>query len=181
MKELEEYRSGHKIAESVQQRLKELTESNAKLADFLEKAHQELKEATTFREALTKFLFPNGLPTPQPMVLPTDMPTSAVGLQRVVTVVELEEIKKHAPKVPTDTVKGKILALAREGFFSNWQSIGDVNTKLVDVFRFNISDQAINAALKELVDERILGMKHTDRNRWKLAPDVVFEGKEVEG
>jgi hypothetical protein len=165
----------------VQQKLKELTESDAKLVDSLEVKKQELKEATVFREALTKFLFPNGLPTPQPMVLPTDMPTSAVGLQRVVTVVELEEIKKHAPKVPTDTVKGKILALARDGFFSDWQNVGDINSKLVDNYRFNTSDQAINGALKELVHEQILGMKYTNRNHWKLAPNVVFAGKEVEG
>jgi hypothetical protein len=116
------------------------------------------------------------IPTSIPTNEPTEKPT-AVGLQRVITIVDLEEVRKHAPKVPTDTVKGKILELARDGFFNTWQSVGDISSKLVDDYRFNTSDQAINSAMKELVDEQILGMKHTDRNRWKLAPDVIFEGK----
>jgi hypothetical protein len=107
----------------------------------------------------------------------TTLNSETIGLQRVVTVVDLEEIKKHAPKVPTDTVKGKTLALARDGFFNNWKSVGGIQAKLIDEYAFNATEQAINGALKDLVDEHILGMKHTDRNRWKLSPDVVFEGK----
>jgi len=140
----------------------------------LEKEQEQLTKDAEFGRECREF-FQKLLPMPMPI----DQPT-AVGIQPVVTVVDLEEVKKYAPKVPTDTVKGKILQLAKEGFFDNWQNVGDVNTKLVDTFRFNTSDQAINGALKELVAEQILGMKHTDRNRWKLAPDVVFEGKEVE-
>lgn len=151
----------------------ELKATEDKLAT-LEKEQEQLKKDAEFGRRL-KELFKEFLPTATPT---TDMPT-AVGLQRVVTVVELDEIKKHVPKVPTDTVKGKILALAREGFFDDWQNVGDVNTKLVDAFRFNTSDQAINGALKELVGEQILGMKYTNRNHWKLAPNVIFEGKEV--
>jgi hypothetical protein len=93
-------------------------------------------------------------------------------------IVPLQETSVTVPAIRTDTLKGKLLALARDGFFGNWQSVGDVSAKLVDDCRFNASEQAINGALKELVDEHVLGLKHTDRNRWKLAPDVVFT-KEV--
>jgi vacuolar-type H+-ATPase subunit I/STV1 len=103
--------------------------------------------------------------------------STEVGLQHVKKIMSVEEARLIVPTIRTDTVKGKILALAQNSFFDNWQSVGDINAKLVDDFRFNASDQAINGALKELVDEQILGMKHTDRNRWKLSPDVVFEGK----
>lgn len=160
--------------------LKDTTESLARAEKDL-KAFDELR--TWLRIALgiqniydnihrVEEKIPTALPTGSQ--LPTE---STIGLQKVVTVVDLEEVKKQAPKVPTDSVKGKILALARDGFFNNWQSVGDISTKLVDVYRFNTSEQAINGTLKDLVEEHILGMKHTDRNRWKMAPDVLFEGK----
>jgi polyhydroxyalkanoate synthesis regulator phasin len=158
--------------EALQSDMERIKEENAKLHGELSNKVAALED---LRKALAPFL-PINQPTTTGMLDP-----SAVGLQRVVTVVDLEEIKKRAPKVPTDIVKGKVLQLARDGFFSNWQSVGDINAKLIDEYRFNTSDQAINGALKELVDEQILGRKSTDRNRWKLSPDVVFEGKEVEG
>jgi hypothetical protein len=118
-----------------------------------------------------------------PAALPSTVPTAngdgaiTIGLQRVKKILSLEEARLIVPTIRTDTVKGKILALAQNSFFDTWQSVGDISAKLVDDFRFNTSDQAINGALKELVDEQILGMKHTDRNRWKLASDVIFESK----
>jgi myosin heavy subunit len=136
----------------------------------LQKELSELQPLKRFRDALFDVL-----PTQQPTALPTG--SQSIGLQPVKTIVDLEEVKKHAPKVGTDTVKGKIMALARDGFFNNWQSVGDISKALIEKYSFNATEQAINGALKDLVEEHILGMKHTDRNRWKLAPDVVFEGK----
>jgi len=165
-------------------------EKLAKRVDFLEFKNKELEKSLNRAQEDLKLydelkgvfrrMFPQGI-GPHPFFeQPGQTGEKTVGLQQVTRVVDLEEVKKYAPKVPTDTVKGKILQLAREGHFNNWQGVGDINTKLVEVYRFNTSDQAINGALKELVDEQILGMKHTDRNRWKLSPDVIFEGKEVE-
>lgn len=36
----------------------------------------------------------------------------------------------------------------------------------------------MNEALNQLVKDGLFGMKHTNLNRWKLAPNVVFEDKE---
>jgi hypothetical protein len=47
----------------LKEKVHSLSESDAKMADALESAHHELKGAAAFREALTAFLFPNGLPT----------------------------------------------------------------------------------------------------------------------
>jgi hypothetical protein len=119
--------------------------------------------------------------------IPTALPTSSqlplqntVGLQKAVTIVDLEEVKKYAPKVSTDTVKGKILSLIKEGFFSNWKSLSEVKSRVDELAWGPITSQALNGALGDLVKDSVLGMRHTDRNRWKLAPDVVFEGKETE-
>jgi len=138
---------------------------------------EKFRAYESFDKALTAII-ENKWPTQMPTNQPTDAAT-AVGLQRVVTVVDLEEIKKHAPKVPIDTVKGKVLQLGKAGFFDAWRSVGEIGSALVDRYSFNASEQAINGALKDLVNEQILGMKHTDRNRWKLSPDVVFQGSEM--
>ena len=100
----------------------------------------------------------------------------AVGLQKVVTVVDLEEVKKVLPKVSSDTVKGKLLGLVKKGFFESWKSLIEVQGKLDELALGPLSPQAVNGGLADLVTDGILGMRHTDRNRWKLAPDVVFEG-----
>jgi hypothetical protein len=51
-----------KLAEA-QEKVHSLSKSDAKLADALEARNHELKGANAFRESLTAFLFPNGLPT----------------------------------------------------------------------------------------------------------------------
>jgi hypothetical protein len=113
--------------------------------------------------------------TPEVRVATPNVAT--VGLQKVTKVVDVPEVKRPVGPFPTDTVKGKILALAKEGFLNSWKSVNEISIELIDKYRFNATEQAINGALKDLVDEHILGMKHTDRNRWSLAPDVIFEGQ----
>jgi len=137
---------------------------------------EELKLYDEFQSVLRR-MFPKGI-QPNPFLTSDSGGTGAtVGLQHIKKIVSIEEAQLIVPTIRTDTVKGKILALAQNSFFESWRSVGDISAKLVDDYRFNTSDQAINGALKELVDEQVLGMKHTDRNRWELAPNVVFEGK----
>jgi len=49
--------------DKLKEQVKSLTESDAKLVDALEVRNHEMKGTNAFREALTAFLFPNGLPT----------------------------------------------------------------------------------------------------------------------
>jgi hypothetical protein len=161
------------LSEDVKRRLSFLGEQvhskNEEIQSLKTLNERFAKENNAFRklkEALTEFL---------PTVLPTEVPT-AVGLQKVTKIVALEDVKKHVGAFQTDTVKGKILALSRIGFFGNWKSLSDVQGKLI-VDAFTCTDDAVNKALRELVDAGIMGLKHTDRNRWKLSSDVVFEDK----
>jgi hypothetical protein len=170
--ELEEYRSGRKLAESVQQRIDFLERAKKDLEGRYRKMEEELKLYDELKSVFRQ-MFPKGIP--ENPFLTTTKEAYSVGLQKVTKIVPLQDVSLSVPAVRTDTVKGKILALASGGFFNNWQSVGDVSAKLIEDLRFNASEQAINGALKELVDEHVLGLKHTDRNRWKLAPDVIFE------
>jgi hypothetical protein len=160
--------------EKLENRVKLLEGMKKSLEKQVNDQAEELKLYDEFQSVLRR-MFPKGI-QPSPFLSEGSNPT-AVGLQKVTKIISVEEARLIVPTIRTDTVKGKILALAQNSFFDAWQSVGDISAKLVDDFRFNSSDQAINGALKELVDEQILGMKHTDRNRWRLAPNVIFEGK----
>jgi hypothetical protein len=161
---------------NLKERLQKVTESDAKLADALEVKNHELKCADTFREALTAFLFPNGLPTSDAGEY-LDSSNATVGLQHVKRVVSVEEAQLIVPSIRTDTLKGKILAVAKDGFFESWRAEPDVRGKLEEVGWGPVIKQAVYDALDSLEKEGVLGMRHTNMNRWKLAPGVVFEGK----
>jgi hypothetical protein len=178
--ELEEFRSGRKLAESVQQRLKFLGEQmqtkNEELQSLKILNERFAKENNAFRklkEALTEIL-PTVLPTSVYTAVPSAQNGATAGLQKVTKVLTVEEHRLKVPTIRTDTAKGKILALARDCFFSTWKGLGDIQGHFI-ANAVNYTDDAVVKALRELVDSGIFGLKHTDRNRWKLSPDVVFE------
>jgi len=108
--------------------------------------------------------------------LPLSMPTpsgAVVGLQNVTTVVDVPAAVKRVT-ITEDTVKGKVFALAKKVFFDAWKTAKEVHKKLIDDANY-CTYAAVNEALNQLVKDGLFGMKHTDRNRYKLAPNVVFE------
>lgn len=146
----------------------------------LESEKAELQEKFKAYEPLDKALttiVENILATCLPVSMPT--PSSAVvGLQTVTTVVDVPAAIKRVT-ISEDTVKGKVFALAKKGFFDSWKSAAEVHKRLIDDANF-CTLQAANEALNQLVRDGLFGMKHTDRNRFKLAPNVVFEDKKKE-
>ena len=174
MAELEEFRSGRKLADSVQGRLKFLGEVKLGLEKKITGQDEELKLYDELKSVFRR-MFLNGIPE-NPFVAAGSNPGGVVGLQKVTKVLTVEEHRLKVPTIRTDTAKGKILALARDGFFSTWKGLGDIQGHFI-ANAVNYTDDAVVKALRELVDSGIFGLKHTDRNRWKLSPDVVFEGK----
>lgn len=115
--------------------------------------------------------------------LPINMPapsTAVVGLQTVTTVVDVPAAVKRIT-ITEETVKGKVFALAKLGFFDAWKTAKEVHKRLIDDANY-CTYATVNEALNQLVKDGLFGMKHTDRNRYKLAPNVVFEkpGKGIE-
>jgi hypothetical protein len=100
----------------------------------------------------------------------------AIGLQKVFKIVDVPEVKKQMGPFPTDTVKGKILAVAEKGKLDTWRQLGEV-VKFVEEEHWNASTQEVNNALNDLAKEDLIAKKHTDRNYYCLAQGVVFEGK----
>jgi len=100
-----------------------------------------------------------------------------IGLQQTTKIVTVDPVVKRVI-VGMDTVKGRILGLAKDSYFDAWKTAGEVQVRLTDD-AFTCTPQAVNQALGELVNGNILGMKHTDRNRYKLSQDVVFEEPKI--
>jgi hypothetical protein len=101
---------------------------------------------------------------------------ATAGLQKVKTIIPLEEAQLKVPTIRTDTLKGKILALAEKGKLDTWRQLGEI-VKFVEEERWNTSPQEVNNALNDLAKEDLIAKKHTDRNYYCLAQGVVFEGK----
>jgi hypothetical protein len=155
---------------NLQKLVDDAIEDHNQFCEEVSKLEEKLASFEKFAESLAAIL-----PKNTPATTPAD--SQQIGLHRSVTVVDLETIKITLPKVMTDTVKGKLLTLAKEDFFSNWKSLSDVQARIDELAWGPITSQAVNGALNDLVKDGVLGMRHTDRNRWKLAPYVVFEGK----
>ena len=164
------------------QRLKKLAddaiEQEAKthneMCQFRSEVEEKLENYEDFVQSLVKIL-PTELPTGSP--LPSGLPTESntIGLQKVTKIVDVAKVKKKVGVFSTDTVKGKVLFLAREnGFFSNWKNLSEVGKALTEK-AWGSSPQGIKIALNDLVDAGVLGIRRTDRDEYKLAPDVIFE------
>jgi hypothetical protein len=164
-----------KRVQFLEKRLQELTESDAKLADALEDRNQQLKGSTAFREALVKFLFPKGIPE-NPLVAPGSNPGSAVGLQKVMTVVDVPSAEKLVT-IKTESMRGKILAVARKGKLETWRRLDDI-VKAVEEERWGATPQEVNNALNDLEKQDLIAKKHTDRNYYCLAQGVKFKEPE---
>jgi hypothetical protein len=139
----------------------------------LETELKKLEPLKAFQEAFIKAF---GIPAGPPGFEPAPTVPSEVDLQTVTTVVDVPAAVKRVT-ITEDTVKGKVFALAKKGFFDGWKTAAEVHKQLIDDANYCTS-AAVNEALNQLVKDGLFGMKHTDRNRFKLAPNVVFESKE---
>jgi len=59
-----------------------------------------------------------------------------------------------------------------------WRKLGEI-VKAVIEEGWTMSPQQVNNGLNDLVKQQLIAKKHTDRNYFKLAKNVVFK-KEVE-
>jgi len=106
------------------------------------------------------------------IAMPHQAGTQKMKLENVTTIIDVEEIEKQVT-IKTDTVAGKILSVAKKGKLDSWLRLGDI-VKAITEESWTVTSQAINGALKDLVKQDIIAKKHTDRNYFKLAKNVVF-------
>jgi vacuolar-type H+-ATPase subunit H len=150
--------------------IKEYQETIAQLKDekaTLEATLKQLEPLKAFKEALIKFLCIAGPPGIEPGS------SIAVGLQATTTIVDVAPVEKSVV-INTDTVPGKILAVAKKGKLDGWRQLGEV-VKAVEEERWTVTSQQANNALNDLVKEGLIAKRHTDRNYFCLANGVSFK------
>jgi hypothetical protein len=146
----------------------QLGQDKGVIEDLTAARDEALKKLGVFeklREALAEIL-----PTPMPVALPNG---SQIGLQHSVTVVDVPSIEKLVT-VSTESMRGKILAVARKGKLDAWRKLDEI-VKAVQEERWNASPQEVNNALNDLEKQDLVAKKHTDRNYYCLAQGVKFK------
>jgi hypothetical protein len=186
----EEYESGRKIPECIQARLKFLADIKVDLEKRIKAMETALHDYDDLRGILSRVLkvqniydqihnaeerMAKNLPTALPSggQLPTGLPTGQVALQHSVTVVDVPSIEKLVA-VSTETMRGKILTIAKKGKLETWRRLDDI-VKAVQEERWNATPQEVNNALNELEKQDLVAKKHTDRNYYCLAQGVKFQ------
>ena len=96
-----------------------------------------------------------------------------VGLQSTTTIVDVAPAEKSVT-INTDTVPGKVLAVAKKGKLDSWAKLGDI-VKAIQEERWNASSQQVNNALNDMAKDGLIAKKHTDRNYFCLAQGVKFK------
>lgn len=143
---------------------------------IIERLEKENGAFGKLKEALAELL-PTVLPTTAYTAVPTAEKDATVGLQKVITIADVPEAQKAVGPYPTDTVKGKILTLARKGKLEKWCQLGEI-VKAIEEERWNASAQEVNNALNDLEKQDLIAKKHTDRNYYCLAQGVKFKETE---
>jgi len=132
-----------------------------------------LKKFELFDKALTG-LIEAKLPA---INIPQGNVASEVQLESTTTIVDVPAVAKSV-RINDSTVPGKILTVARKGLLDKWTRLGDIVKAIIEE-GWTVSPQQVNNALNDMVKQQLIAKKHTDRNYFKLAKNVVFK-KEVE-
>jgi hypothetical protein len=167
MKKVDEIKKQWNV-EEYQQTICELKDKKVDLEAELKK----LEPLKAFKEAFIKAF---GEMVPQAGFEPGS--SAAVGLQATTTIVDVAPVEKSIV-INTDTIPGKILAVAKKGKLDGWRQLGEI-VKAVEEERWTVTSQQVNNALNDMVKDGLIAKRHTDRNYFCLAQGVKF-AKETE-
>lgn len=99
--------------------------------------------------------------------------SEVVELQPTITVVDVQPVMKPVT-IDDATTPGKILTVARKGVLNEWRRLGHIVKAILEE-GWTVSPQQVNNALNDMVKQQLIAKKHTDRNYFMLAKNVVFE------
>ena len=168
--ELEEFRSGRKLADSVKGRLEFLGKVKVDLGETIKAQGEELKLYDELKSVLRR-MFPKGIP--ENPFLQQSGESKTVGLQAATTIVDVAAAEKLV-SISTENMRGKVLFVAKKGKLDTWRNLGDI-VKAVQEERWNASAAEVNNALNDLEKQGLIAKKHTDRNYYCLANGVKFK------
>jgi len=175
---LKEQKSPEEI-EELRKTVKELKLERYNLRKTYDITVKELKKLSDEAEALRKIKEALLLLLPkQPAGSPGLEPgSSTVQLQSTKSIVDVPSVMKSVT-ITDGSVQGKILTVARKGLLDKWRKLGEIVKAIIEE-SWTVSSQQVNNGLNDLVKQQLIAKKHTDRNYFRLAKNVVFK-KEVE-
>lgn len=179
-KKLAKQKSPEEI-EEFRKTIMQLKDEKADLEKQLEKeakAFVEVRKKADAFENLQKAMAPFLPPTPtMPAGLEPGAP-SEIGLQRTTIIADVPKAVKHVT-VSDETIRGKVLALAKTGFLNSWRGLGDVHKALIEKFGWTIAKASLDVELGRMVKNFLLGMKKGPRQKlYKLAENVKFKERD---
>jgi hypothetical protein len=170
--------------EELQKTIVQLKDEKAELRKAYNITVRELKKLSDEAEALKTIKQALTLLVPEPSAPSGFEPGSDrnLTLQATTTILDVPD-KEKAVMITTDTIRGKVLQLAKSGFLNKWQGLGDVHKGLIEQFGWTLAKASLQRELNRMVDDFLLGAKR-DLGRkqrvYKLAANVAFKQKEVE-
>lgn len=157
--------------EKLQKRLQFVQVKSNELQKQVEKDKQDLQLFDDLKGVLRRMLsYSAGPPGLEPG-------SRTVQLQSTKRIVDVPSVMKLVT-INDVSVQGKILTVAKKGLLDKWRKLGEI-VKAVIEEGWTVSPQQVNNGLNDLVKQQLIAKKHTDRNYFKLAKNVVFK-KEVE-
>ncbi|MBA7489943.1 hypothetical protein ES702_00477 [subsurface metagenome] len=106
------------------------------------------------------------------VIEPTSLGSQTI-LQSTKIIVDVPPVMKSVT-INDVSVQGKILTVARKGLLAKWRKLGEI-VKAVIEEGWTVSPQQVNNGLTDLVKRQLIAKKHTDRNYFKLAKNVIFQ------
>jgi hypothetical protein len=176
-RELERLRASHENLrewkDKLIQRVGELESENVMLKEELE-ASSQIREAFSqlIRDELERLGGQQG----------KAVASSVVGLQSTTTIIDVYKVMKQT-QVSDETIRGKVLRLAENGFLDKWRGLGDIHKALIEQFGWTIAKSSLQMELNRMVNDFLLGEKRDPSRKqrvYKLAANVTFKQREAE-
>jgi len=175
-----------KLAKTEKQkaRLEEQIKDQGLIISDLEGQVKLLKKFELFDQALTGLIEAklHASNIPQGKAVSTHKPglepgSQKVQLQSTKSIVDVPPVMKSVT-INDVSIHGKILTVAKKGLLDKWRKLGEIVKAIIEE-GWTVSPQQVNNGLNDLVKQQLIAKKHTDRNYFRLAKNVVFK-KEVE-
>jgi Fic family protein len=171
-RELEQLRASHENLrewkDKLIQRVGELENENVRLKEKL-KASNQLREA--FSQLIKGELERLGWKQDKTAA------SSVFGLQSTTTIIDVSKVMKQI-QVSDETIRGKVLRLAENGFLDKWRGLGDIHKALIEQFGWSIAKSSLQVELNRMVSDFLLGEKRDPSRKqrvYKLATNVTFK------
>jgi hypothetical protein len=170
-RELEQLRTSH---ENLREWKDKLIHQVSELEAENERLREEAKASNRIREAFSQLIRDE---LEKLELKPQTASSAVVGLQSTTTIIDVSKAVKHVT-VSDETIRGKVLTLAKNRFLDKWRGLGDIHKALIEQFGWTIAKSSLQVELNRMVNDFLLGEKRDPSRKqrvYKLAANVKFK------